>query len=67
MITNNAPLPNAFTNEEPKYNFGCYKRIQPCFLKQYIREYRKFAVRKNSTFFNNKKLEQRKWTINMRI
>lgn len=38
MITNNAPLPNAFTNEEPKHNFCCYKRVQPCFLehnKQY--------------------------------
>lgn len=43
MITNNAPLPNAFTDEEPKHNFCCYKRIQPCFLKQYIKKYRKSA------------------------
>jgi hypothetical protein len=33
MITDNAPLPNAFTNEEPKHNFCCYKRVQPCILK----------------------------------
>jgi hypothetical protein len=62
MISNNAPLPNAFTDEEPKHNFCCYKRIQPCFLKQYIKKYRRSAfsaimgtcVRKQY-FFNNKK------------
>jgi hypothetical protein len=43
MITNNAPLSNAFTDEEPKHNFRCHKRIQPCFLKQYIKKYRKSA------------------------
>lgn len=44
MVTNNAPLPNAFTNEEPKHNFCCYKRVQPCFLK-HNKHYR------NGTYF----------------
>jgi hypothetical protein len=45
MITNNAPLPNAFTNEEPKHNFCCYKRVQPCFL-EHNKPYR------NGTYFH---------------
>jgi len=44
MVTNNAPLPNAFTNEEPKHNFCCYKCVQPCVLK-HNKQYR------NGTYF----------------